>query len=58
MSTNWKAGDKAVCVNDSPGIKSGRVSLKLGTVYLVESVEYDGNTGRTCLLIAGEEMHL
>lgn len=62
MSTNWKAGDRAFCVDDSRGkLRSGATTplsdypqgpLKKGTIYLVEGVRVkDGNTG---LFLAGK----
>jgi len=36
MSTNWKAGDKAVCVNDTASMRGLGKILSKGTIYLVE----------------------
>jgi len=42
MSTNWRAGDKAVCVDDSPPENGIGKHLTRGTIYLVVSVVCDG----------------
>lgn len=40
MSADWKAGDKAICVDGSPPAwpALGDVAPKLGTIYLVREV--------------------
>lgn len=38
MSADWKAGDRAVCVDNRPGTKSGHTGLILNRLYLVESI--------------------
>lgn len=60
MSADWKAGDKAVCVDDSPPRNEGHPNavpgsagtLKRGTIYLVSDALL-WNDGALTLVIAG-----
>lgn len=54
--SNWKAGDKALCVDDSPGQATGRVGVRAltkGTIYLVTHVFTSTTTGNPLLNLAG-----
>jgi hypothetical protein len=53
MSADWRAGDRALCVDDSPTESNGRC-LVLGAVYLVKDVLFHGScTDGIGLYIAG-----
>jgi len=51
--SNWRAGDKAVCVDDSPSINTGIRPLKNGTTYLVERVVCNTPPSGFALALAG-----
>jgi len=47
--SNWKAGDRAMCVDDRPSMVTRIRWLKSGTIYLVERLDEDGD-----LLLCGD----